>query len=49
MEKIIFITNQPEKDDKIIELLRILLPDCEININSPNGEACAYSREKRTG
>ena len=47
MEKIIFITNQPEKDTKIIELLRILFPECELSITPPNGETGAYSREMR--
>jgi len=48
MEKIVIVTNQPEGDIRLIALLHILFPECEICIAPNMREALAYSKEKGT-
>ena len=48
MEQIIIITNQLEEDTRLIALLHILFPECEISIAPNKREALAYSKEKGT-
>lgn len=39
MEKIVIVTDHPEEDDSLIACLRMLFPECEIQIFSRHTES----------